>query len=114
MYQMLFRVFLNIFNRNFKWHVKNTYRHNLEYGAAFSSRVVLWIGKKLPIILSKDGDIEFLRSVAKRKISSDSCNLDIYNVMDLIMMIAQKEDTAFSKKRIGKSGVGGQGESKII
>ena len=53
---------------------------------------------RLPIILSEDGDIEFLRSVAKRKISSNSYNLDIYNVVDLIMMIAQKEDTTFSKK----------------
>ena len=53
---------------------------------------------RLPIILSEDGDIEFLRSVAKRKISSNSYNLDIYNVVDLIMMIAQKEDTTFSKR----------------
>lgn len=57
---------------------------------------------RLPIILSEDGDIEFLRSVAKRKISSDSYNLDIYNVMDLIMMIAKKEDTTFSKKELAK------------
>lgn len=57
---------------------------------------------RLPIILSEDGDIEFLRSVAKRKISSDSYNLDIYNVMDLIMMLAQKEDTTFSKKELEK------------
>ena len=57
---------------------------------------------RLPIILSEDGDIEFLRSVAKRKISSDSYNLDIYNVIDLIMMIAQKEDTTFTKKELGK------------
>lgn len=57
---------------------------------------------RLPIILSEDGDIEFLRSVAKRKISSDSYNLDIYNVMDLIMMIAKKEDTTFSKKELEK------------
>lgn len=57
---------------------------------------------RLPIILSEDGDIDFLRSVAKRKISSDSYNLDIYNVMDLIMMIAQKEDTKFSKKELEK------------
>ena len=57
---------------------------------------------RLPIIFSEDGDIEFLRSVAKRKISSDSYNLDIYNVMDLIMMIAQKEDTTFSKKELEK------------
>lgn len=57
---------------------------------------------RLPIILSEDGDIEFLRSVAKRKISSNSYNLDIYNVMDLILMIAQKEDTTFSKKGLEK------------
>ena len=57
---------------------------------------------RLPIILSEDGDIEFLRSVAKRKISSNSYNLDIYNVMDLIMMIAQKEDTTFAKKELEK------------
>lgn len=57
---------------------------------------------RLPIILSEDGDIEFLRFFAKRKISSNSYNLDIYNVMDLIMMIAQKEDTIFSKKELEK------------
>lgn len=57
---------------------------------------------KLPIILSEDGDIEFLRSIAERKISSDSYKLDIYNVMDLIIMIAEKEDTTFSKKELKK------------
>lgn len=55
---------------------------------------------RLPIILSEDGDIEFLRSIAKRKISNDSYNLDIYNVMDLIKMIAQKENTTFTKKEL--------------
>lgn len=57
---------------------------------------------KLPIILSEDGDIEFLRSVAKRKISGDSYSLEIYNVMDLIRMIAQKQETSFSKKELEK------------
>lgn len=57
---------------------------------------------RLPVILSEDGDIEFLRSVTKRKMSGDSYKLDIYNVMDLIMMIAQKEDTTFSKKELKK------------
>ena len=57
---------------------------------------------RLPIILSEDGDIEFLCSVAKRKISGDSYSLDIYNVMDLIMMIAQKKDTIFQKKELEK------------
>lgn len=57
---------------------------------------------KLPIILSEDGDIEFLRSVAKRKISGDSYSLEIYKVMDLIRMIAQKQETSFSKKELEK------------
>lgn len=55
---------------------------------------------RLPIILSEDGDIEFLRSVAKRKIASGSYSLDIYNVMDLILKLAQKEETTFSKKEL--------------
>lgn len=57
---------------------------------------------RIPIILSEDGDIEFLRSVTKRKISRDSYRLEIYNVMELIMMIAQKEDTTFTKKELTK------------
>lgn len=57
---------------------------------------------RLPIILSEDEDIEVLRSIAKRKLSGDSYNLDIFNVMDLILMIAQKEDTIFSKKELEK------------
>lgn len=57
---------------------------------------------RLPIILSEDGDIGFLRSVAKRKISGDTYNLDIYNVIDLILMIAQKEETTFEKKELEK------------
>ncbi len=64
--------------------------------------ILMALFMRLPIILSEDGDIEFLRSVAKRKISGDSYNLYIYNVMDLIMMIAQKEDTIFSKKELEK------------
>jgi len=57
---------------------------------------------KLPIILSEDGDIECLRSITKRKMSSDSYELSIYNVMDLILEIAGKEDTIFSKKELEK------------
>lgn len=68
---------------------------------------------RLPIILSEDGDIEFLRSVAKRKISSNSYNLDIYNVMDLILMIAQKEDTTFSKKGLEKVVLGAKERARL-
>jgi len=55
---------------------------------------------KVPVILSEDGDIEFLRSVAKRKISTDNYTLDIYSVLDLLNMVAKKEDTSFMKKEL--------------
>lgn len=57
---------------------------------------------RLPIILSEDSDIKFLRSVAKRKIVGDIYSLDIYNVIDLITMIAQKVDSSISKKELEK------------
>lgn len=55
---------------------------------------------QMPIILTEDSDIDLLRSITKRKISSAAYHLDIYNAVDLLKMIAQKEDTAFSKKEI--------------
>ena len=76
-----------------------TYRHaHMSLGDIHVILMAFFL--RLPIILSEDRDIEFLRSVAKRKISSDSYSLNIYNVMDLILMIAQKEETSFSKKEL--------------
>lgn len=56
----------------------------------------------LPIILSEDSDIDFLRSAIARKISRDDYNVEIYDVMDLVMMIAQNKETSISKKEIEK------------
>lgn len=56
----------------------------------------------LPIILSEDSDIGFLRSAIARKISRDDYNVEIYDVMDLVMMIAQNKETSISKKEIEK------------
>lgn len=52
---------------------------------------------KLPIILTEDADIDVLRSITKRKMASESYMLDIYNAVDLLCMIANKENTSFSK-----------------
>lgn len=52
---------------------------------------------KMPVILTEDDDINLLRSIAKRKISSESYTLDIYSTVDLLKMIAGKSDTTFSK-----------------
>ena len=52
---------------------------------------------KLPIILTEDADIGVLRSITKREMESEWYTLDIYNAVDLLRMIAEKENTSFSK-----------------
>lgn len=52
---------------------------------------------RMPIILTEDSDIGLLRSITKRKMGSESYTLDIYNAVDLLKMIAEKEDTVFTK-----------------
>lgn len=58
---------------------------------------------QLPVILSEDADIVELRSLTKSKMSSSSYELEIFNVMDLILKIAQKEDTIFTKQELQKA-----------
>lgn len=55
---------------------------------------------KIPIILTEDSDIAALRAIVKRKMNSESYNMDIYNIVDLLLMAAQKSDTLFSKKEL--------------
>ncbi len=52
----------------------------------------------MSIILTEDSDIEVLRSITKRKLGSEKYTLDIYNAVDLLLMIAEKEETAFEKR----------------
>lgn len=51
----------------------------------------------MPIILTEDSDIYLLRSITKRKMGSKTYTLNIYNAVDLLIMIAKKEDTVFRK-----------------
>lgn len=55
---------------------------------------------KMPVILTEDSDIDLLRSITNRKMSSDSYKLQIYNAVDLLKKIAQKEVSSFSKQEI--------------
>lgn len=58
---------------------------------------------QLPVVLSEDADIVELRFLTKRKMSSDSYKLEIFNVMDLLLKIAQKTDTTFTKPELQKA-----------
>ncbi len=53
---------------------------------------------RMPIILTEDSDIGVLRSITKRKMTSESYKLDIYNAVDLLLMIAEMDSTSFSKR----------------
>lgn len=55
---------------------------------------------EMPIILTEDSDIGLLRSITKRKMESASYTLTIYNAVDLLMMIAGKEETVFKKDEL--------------
>lgn len=51
----------------------------------------------MPIILTEDSDIDVLRSITKRKMGSETYTLNIYNAVDLLTMIAEKEESTFEK-----------------
>lgn len=52
---------------------------------------------KMPIILTEDSDIDILRSITKRKMGSETYTLNIYNAVDLLIMIAEKGKSVFEK-----------------
>lgn len=54
----------------------------------------------IPMILTEDSDIELLKSITKRKMGSASYQLDIINAVDVIVLVAQKQQSSFSKKEL--------------
>lgn len=54
----------------------------------------------IPVILTEDSDIELLKSITKRKMGSASYQLDIINAVDVIVLVAQKQQSSFSKKEL--------------
>lgn len=55
---------------------------------------------KMPIILTEDSDIDILRSITRRKMGSETYSLDIYSAVDLLLKIAEKEDSDFKKNEL--------------
>lgn len=52
---------------------------------------------RMPIILTEDSDIHILRSITKRKMGSETYTLNIYNAVDLLIMIAENSESVFKK-----------------
>ncbi|MCD8177273.1 MAG: hypothetical protein LUE98_07570 [Tannerellaceae bacterium] len=55
---------------------------------------------QMPVILTEDSDIALLRSIARRYIERGAYTLEIYNVVDLLKMIAQNPTTTFTKNEM--------------
>lgn len=53
---------------------------------------------RLPVFLSEDSDIALLRDIAKRRLSISSYQLNIYNTMDLLRLIAVNSNADISHK----------------
>ena len=52
---------------------------------------------RMPIVLTEDSDIGILRSITKRIMGSETYTLNIYNAVDLLIMIAEKDKSDFNK-----------------
>ena len=54
----------------------------------------------IPIVLTEDSDIGILRSITKRIMGSETYTLNIYNTVDLLIMIAEKDGSSFMKNEL--------------
>jgi hypothetical protein len=52
---------------------------------------------RMPIILTEDSDIDILRSITKRKMGNETYTLNIYNAVDVLIMIAEKGKSILGK-----------------
>lgn len=60
--------------------------------------ILLAFFSQIPVILTEDSDIELLKGITKRKMASATYELTIIDAVDVLKMIAEKEDNTFSKK----------------
>lgn len=56
----------------------------------------------IPVVFTEDGDIPALKSIAKRRISNEFYQMEIYNALDALELIIKNSDCIFSKKDIEK------------
>ena len=57
---------------------------------------------QIPVIFTEDGDIAALKSIAQRKIQTESYQMEIYDVLGALELIIKKSDCPFSKKDVEK------------
>ncbi len=55
---------------------------------------------QIPVILTEDSDLELLRSITRRKMSSSTYELDIIDAVDVLIRVAQKKDNSFTKAEL--------------
>lgn len=55
---------------------------------------------RMPIVLTEDSDIGILRTITKRIMGSDTYTLNIYNAVDLLIMIAEKDGSTIKKNEL--------------
>ena len=55
---------------------------------------------EIPVVFTEDGDISALRSIAKRRIDSESYQITIYDALDALGQIIEKSNCPFSKKDV--------------
>lgn len=60
--------------------------------------ILLAFFSQIPVILTEDSDIDLLKGITKRKMASATYELTIIDAVDVLKMIAEKEDNTFSKK----------------
>ena len=57
---------------------------------------------QIPVIFTEDGDIAALKSIAQRKIQTESYQMKIYDALGALELIIKKPDCPFSKKDVEK------------
>lgn len=57
---------------------------------------------QIPVIFTEDGDITALKSIAQRKIQTESYQMEIYDALGALELIIKKPDCPFSKKEVEK------------
>ncbi|MBO7453017.1 MAG: hypothetical protein J6U54_22010 [Clostridiales bacterium] len=62
--------------------------------------ILLALFKNIPIILSEDSDMSMIYSIAKTKINSDSYQLKVYKIVDLVEYIKAKDGKTISNNEL--------------
>ncbi len=74
------------------------YRAGSSFGEIHS--VLMAVFMKIPIFLSDDSDAEYVGIRAKILFNSSRYSLQVYNIVKVLTMVAEKEDSSFEKTEL--------------